>query len=36
MGTVKANIYFFNGQSKRMFLSVGFKHIEREWYEHKL
>lgn len=36
MGTVKANIYSFNEQSKRMFLSVGFKQIEREWYEYKL
>lgn len=36
MGTVKANIYSFNEQSKHMFLSVGFKQIEREWYEYKL
>lgn len=34
MKQVKANIYPFNTQSQRMFLSVGFKKIDAEWYEY--
>ena len=36
MDRVKANIYSFNTQSQRMFLSVGFKKIDTEWYEYLL
>jgi RimJ/RimL family protein N-acetyltransferase len=35
MNTVKANIYSFNEQSKRMFEAVGFKKIDEEWYEYQ-
>ena len=35
MERVKANIYPFNTQSQRMFLSVGFKKIDTEWYEYR-
>lgn len=33
---VKANIYSFNTQSRKMFLSVGFEQVEEEWYEYKI
>ncbi|MBQ1685597.1 MAG: GNAT family N-acetyltransferase, partial [Clostridia bacterium] len=33
---VKANIYSFNTQSQRMFLSIGFTRIAEEWYSYKL
>lgn len=36
MDLVKANIYSFNTQSQRMFLSVGFKKVAVEWYEYLL
>ena len=36
MNWVKANIYSFNEQSQRMFLSVGFKETDVEWYEYVL
>lgn len=36
MDRVKADIYSFNTQSQRMFLSVGFKKIDVEWYEYRL
>lgn len=36
MNRVKANIYSFNEQSQRMFLSVGFKKTDAEWYEYEL
>ena len=36
MERVKANIYSFNGQSQRMFQSVGFEKTAEEWYESKL
>ena len=36
MERVKANISPFNTQSQRMFLSVGFKKIDTEWYEYRL
>ena len=36
MTTVRANIYAFNEQSKRMFLSVGFQKIDRDRYEYRL
>ena len=36
MDRVKANIYSFNTQSQRMFLSVGFKKVDTEWYEYLL
>ncbi len=36
MKRVKANIYFFNEQSRRMFQSVGFVKTDDEWYEYTL
>ncbi len=33
---VKANIYSFNTQSQRMFLSIGFVKTADEWYSFKL
>ena len=33
---VKANIYSFNTQSRKMFLSVGFEKVGEEWYEYKI
>ena len=36
MDRVKANIYSFNTQSQRMFLSAGFKKVDTEWYEYLL
>ena len=36
MDQVKANIYSFNTQSQRMFLSAGFKKTGTEWYEYRL
>lgn len=36
MSRVKANIYTFNTQSQKMFLSVGFTKSAPEWYEYKL
>ncbi len=36
MKTIKANIYSFNSQSKKMFETVGFKETEDEWYEYSL
>jgi L-amino acid N-acyltransferase YncA len=32
MREVRANIYAFNAQSRRMFQSVGFEQIDEEWY----
>lgn len=32
MSEVRANIYAFNAQSRRMFQSVGFEQIEEEWF----
>lgn len=32
MNQVKAQIYSFNTQSKKMFLEMGFKQVEEEWY----
>ena len=32
MEQVKAEIYSFNEQSKKMFLSLGFEHLEADWY----
>ncbi len=32
MSAVKANIYSFNEQSRRMFESVGFSRVDQEWY----
>lgn len=29
---VKAEIYSFNKQSQKMFLSIGFKYLENDWY----
>ena len=29
---VKAEIYSFNTQSQRMFESIGFEHLEEDWY----
>ena len=34
MARVRANIYSFNRQSQRMFLSVGFVQTDEEWYEY--
>lgn len=31
---VRANIYSFNTQSRRMFLEVGFRQTEEEWFEY--
>ena len=36
MEKVTANIYSFNTQSRRMFLSVGFRQTDEEWYEYLL
>lgn len=36
MDRVKANIYAFNTQSQKMFLSVGFTKTAPEWYEYTL
>lgn len=36
MAKVTANIYSFNAQSRRMFLSVGFRQTDEEWYEYAL
>lgn len=36
MAKVTANIYSFNVQSRRMFLSVGFRQTDEEWYEYVL
>lgn len=36
MGGVKANIYSFNEQSRRMFQSIGFRKIDEEWYLYKI
>ena len=36
MERVTANIYSFNQQSRRMFLSVGFVQTGEEWYEYRL
>ncbi len=33
---VRANIYSFNAQSRKMFLSVGFRQIEDEWFVYPL
>lgn len=34
MDTVRANIYSFNEQSRKMFLSAGFRQVDEEWYEY--
>lgn len=36
MAKVTVNIYSFNAQSRRMFLSVGFRQTDEEWYEYAL
>lgn len=36
MDEVRANIYAFNGQSRRMFESVGFAQTEAEWYRYRI
>lgn len=36
MTAVRAGIYSFNEQSQHMFLSVGFRKIDHEWYEYRL
>ena len=36
MDTIKADIYSFNEQSRRMFESVGFKKIDEERYEYQI
>ena len=36
MTQVTANIYAFNHQSQRMFLSVGFEKTGEEWYIYRL
>lgn len=36
MAKVTANIYSFNTQSRRMFLSIGFRQTAEEWYEYVL
>lgn len=32
MKQVKAEIYSFNEQSRKMFVSLGFEHTEEDWY----
>jgi len=36
MDAVKANIYSFNEQSRRMFESTGFLKTDEEWYQYNL
>src|SRR5699024_672812 len=36
MDMVKANIYSFNKQSRRMFEGMGFKEVRDEWFVYKL
>ena len=36
MERVTANIYSFNGQSRKMFLSLGFREIGEEWFAFEL
>ena len=36
MARVTANIYAFNGQSRRMFTSIGFIQTDEEWYAYAL
>lgn len=36
MDTVRANIYSFNEQSRKMFLSAGFRQVDEEWYEYDI
>ncbi|MBR0451950.1 MAG: GNAT family N-acetyltransferase [Oscillospiraceae bacterium] len=36
MDTVKANIYTFNEQSRKMFQAVGFVQTADEWFEYRL
>ncbi len=36
MKEVKAEIYSFNEQSRKMFLSVGFRHFGGDWYRYDL
>ena len=36
MKEVKANIYAFNTQSRKMFESVGFQQVSEEWYSYYL
>lgn len=36
MDAVRANIYAFNEQSRRMFQSIGFERTDDEWYEFKI
>lgn len=35
LSAVKANIYSFNTQSRKMFLSCGFTQTEDEWFEYR-
>ncbi len=36
LSPVKANVYSFNHQSRRMFLAAGFRQVADEWYEYDL
>ena len=36
MPQVKAEIYSFNEQSKKMFLAIGFKHFDKDWYTYEM
>jgi RimJ/RimL family protein N-acetyltransferase len=36
MDMVRANIYSFNIQSQRMFMSIGFAQTDEEWFEYKI
>ena len=36
MKEVKANIYSFNTQSRKMYESVGFQQVSEEWYSYYL
>ena len=33
---VKAQIYSFNKQSQRVFLAIGFEHLENDWYTYSI
>lgn len=36
LSRVRANIYSFNVQSRKMFTSIGFKQVDEEWFELEL
>lgn len=36
LSVIKANIYAFNAQSRKMFMSAGFCEVGDEWFEYRL